>query len=139
MLKNIKLLYIIKTIFSYIDEERKLKIIKYNKNFQNKINIRLLNYQCFKGNYIKYASTGIGKEYNGIRDTLIFKGRYLHGERSGDGIEYNGFYGELTFKGRYLHGKINGWGKEHGFDDKILYKAEYLNGKRNGKRKEYYK
>ncbi len=35
MLKDIKSIYFIKLIFSYVDEEQKLKIIKYNKNKKN--------------------------------------------------------------------------------------------------------
>ena len=66
MLKNVKSIYILKKLFSYLDEERKLKLIKYNKNFQKNIEISIINYKCFKGKYIIYKFNGIGKEYDQI-------------------------------------------------------------------------
>ena len=42
MLNNIKSKYILKILFSYIDEERKLKVIKYNKSLQNLNRISLI-------------------------------------------------------------------------------------------------
>ena len=65
MLKDIKSTYFIKLIFSYVDEEQKLKIIKYNKNLQKIIDISIINYIHFRGRYIIYESNGIGKEYDG--------------------------------------------------------------------------
>ena len=62
MLKDIKSTYFIKLIFSYVDEEQKLKIIKYNKNLQKIIDISIINYKHFRGRYIIYESNGIGKE-----------------------------------------------------------------------------
>ena len=47
MVENVKSLYFIKIVFSHIDEKKKLKIIKYNKQIQNKIDITLLNYIIF--------------------------------------------------------------------------------------------
>ena len=44
MLEKIKSLYNLKLIFSYIDEERKLILIKVNKNLQTKININIINH-----------------------------------------------------------------------------------------------
>ena len=54
LLKNIKSKYIIQKIFSNLDEKRKLKTIKYNKNLQDKINIKLINFKLFTGRYIIY-------------------------------------------------------------------------------------
>ena len=42
-------------------------IIKYNKNIQSKINISILNYKYFNGNYIIYETKLKGKEYYNIR------------------------------------------------------------------------
>ena len=42
LLENIKSKYISKIIFSHLDEKIKLKIIKYNKKLQNKINLGLI-------------------------------------------------------------------------------------------------
>ena len=40
----IKSNHIMKTIFSFLNEGNKLKMIKYNKNFQNNMGIKLINY-----------------------------------------------------------------------------------------------
>ena len=91
MLENIKSSYFIKIIFSYLDEKTKLKLMKYNKCLQNKININLINYKILSGRYIIYESNGTGKEYNGYDDDLIFEGEYKNGERNGKGKEYDCF------------------------------------------------
>ena len=54
MLKNIKSSYFIKSVFSYLTEIRKLETIKYNKKFQNIVDLSLNNYKLFSGTYIKY-------------------------------------------------------------------------------------
>ena len=63
MLENIKSI-LFEKIFSFMDEKTKLDILKYNKIYQRKINISLINYKLFKGCYIIYDEKGIGKEYN---------------------------------------------------------------------------
>ena len=113
MLDNIKSKYIIKTFFSLLGENKKLKIVKYNKCLQDKIEINLINYKIFSGRYIQKGDKQNIKEYNLINDKLIFEGEYLKGERNGKGKEYD-------YKGR------------------LIFEGEYLNGKRNGKCKEYY-
>ena len=50
---EIKSFFLLKRIFSFIDEKRKLELIKYNKSIQNKIDIDIIYYiQCSK-KYIK--------------------------------------------------------------------------------------
>ena len=100
MLKNIKTSYFLEILFSYVNEEQKFKIMKYNKNLQKSINISIINYKLFLGKYIIYESNGIGKEYKGTDDTLLFEGEYLHGERHGKGKEYYSD-GNLLFEGEY--------------------------------------
>ena len=72
MLENIKSSYLIRSIFSYIDEKRKLKITKYNKNFQKLNNFNLVNYKIFSGKYILYDINGKGKIYDAYKNTLIY-------------------------------------------------------------------
>ena len=67
-------------------ERTKLKIVKYNKNLKNKIDININNYKYFTGKYIIYENEQKGKEY--YLDQLIFEGEYLNGERNGKGKEY---------------------------------------------------
>ena len=110
MLKSIKSSYIIKIVLSFIKEKHKLKLVKYNKSLQNKIDISIINYIYFSGKYIVFESNRIG-------------------------IEYNSFNNKLIFEGEYLNGKINGKGKEYYDNGELEYEGEYLNGKRNGKAK----
>ena len=52
MLEKIKSLYITKNILIFLNEKRKLKVIKYSKILKNKLDIQLINYQLFSGRYI---------------------------------------------------------------------------------------
>ena len=122
-----------KTLFVYVEEKKKLKIIKYNKRLQKNININIINYKFYSGKYIIYESKGIGKEYNGTNDKLLFEGDFLNGEKNGKGKEYWDD-GKLLFEGEYLNGKRNGKGKEYDYDGELIFEGEYLNGKKwNGK------
>ena len=130
MLENIKSNYFKKLIFTYIYEEIKLKIIKYNKNLQKDLDISLLNYKLYSNKYIIYEANNKVKEYNIYNDQLIYEGEYLNGKRNGKGKEYD-IDGISIFEGEYLNGKRNGKGKEYYKEDGILiFSGEYLNGKR---------
>ena len=89
MLDNIKSKYIIKLFFSLLDENKKLKLVKYNKILQDKIEINLINYKIFSGRYIKVEVGQKIKEYYVINDSIAFEGEYLNGKRNGKGKEYN--------------------------------------------------
>ena len=128
MLKNIHSRYNTRIIFNYLTIVKKLKIIKYNKNLQNILNIRMYNYMLISGKYIKYISKNKVKEYD-FNDKRIFLGQYLNGKRNGPGKEFDGPH-ELLFEGEYLNGKRNGKGKEYYYETKLKFKGEYLNGKR---------
>ena len=103
LIDNIKSLFFMRILFSYMDEKVKLKVIKYNKNLQNIAEIKLINYKLQSGRYILYESKRKGKEYDSFSDTLIFEGEYLNGERNGRGKEYKN--GQLIFEGDFLNGK----------------------------------
>ena len=112
MLGKIHSSYITNEVFTYLNEGKKLKIIKYNKSLQQINEINLINYQYFKRKYTVYESNRIGKEYNGTDDNLIFEGEYLNGEKNGKGKEYY-YNGKLKFEGEYLNGKRIRKGKEY--------------------------
>ena len=134
MLDKIKSLFFIKFFFSFIKENKKLELVKYNKNLQKINDINLHNYKIFSGRYIIFEDNNNAKEYRVLDDILIFEGKYLKGKRNGKGKEFNIHYGKIIYEGEYLHGKRNGKGKE--FDDygDIFFEGEYLNGKKwNGK------
>ena len=95
MVENIKSQYFQKILLSSLNEKTKLDLIKYNKHFQNLMNIKLINYKLYKGNYIVYEIKGKGKEYK-YNGELEFEGEYLNGKRNGKGKEYNR-YGKLIF------------------------------------------
>ena len=103
MLKNLKSVYFIRKIFSYLEEYKKLKLIKYNKSTQKNINISLINYKLLNGNYIIYENQKRGKEYN-CEHKLIYEGEYLNGERNGKGKEYDD-NGKLIFEGEFVNGQ----------------------------------
>ena len=73
-MKNIKSTFILTKVFSIIDEQRKLDLIKYNKRLQHKININNLNYKLFGGKYIIYETKEKGREYDGCSNKLIYEG-----------------------------------------------------------------
>ena len=137
MLENIKSVFILEIIFSPINDKIKLKLVKYNKSLQQKINISFMNYKLYSGKYIIYKEKNKGEEYDSFNDLLLFEGEYLNGKRNGKGKEYD-FDGNLIFEGEYLNGKRNGKGKEYNDKGEKIFEGEYLNGKRNGKGKEYY-
>ena len=103
MKNKIKSPFIIEKVFSYLDERRKLEIVRYNKVIQKNLNINLINYRLFAGKYIIQSKNGICKIYD-YNDNLLFEGEYLNGKRNGHGKEYNK-YGKLLFEGEYLNGK----------------------------------
>ena len=128
-LDNIKSKYIIQIVFSYLNEEIKLKLMQYNKNLQNKIDIQLRNYKFFSGKYIIYEKDGLGKEYDAYKDKLLFEGELLDKKRK-KGKEYFSDY--LIYEGEYKNG--NKWnGKGFNGYNKVVY--ELING--NGHVKEY--
>ena len=129
LLEKIKSIFFSRILLSHLDEKIKLKLIKYNKSLQYKIDIKLINYKFYTGKYIIYETNIKGKEYDGYTDVLLFEGEYLNGERNGKGKEYYEI-GELKFEGEYLNGKRHGKGKEYHWDRKLKFEGEYLNGKR---------
>ena len=131
MMKAIGSIYIIKRLFSNLDELKKFKIIKYNKELQRNLNINLLNYMYLSGRHIIYELDGNAKEYDDD-GTLLFEGKYLNGKRK-KGKEYNES-GEILFEGEYSNGKRwIGEVKELYEDGSIEFEGEYLDGERKWK------
>ena len=130
MFDNINSRFIVKTIFSFLDERKILELLKYNKNLQEKIDLSLIDYKFYSGKYKIGEKNGKGQEFYICNDKLLFDGNYLNGERSGKEKEYNKD-GKLIYEGEYSNGKKNGYGKEYiGFvgESYVYYEGEYLNG-----------
>ena len=155
MLENIKSIYFLKLLFSFLDEGIKLKLLKNNKKLQITLDINIMNYKRFANKYI-IKEENVIKEYNIFSDKLLFEGEYLNGKRHGKGKEY--IHGILIFDGEYLNdlkwigngydnngniiyilnNNINGKGREYYNYGDLKYEGEYLNGRKNGKGKEYF-
>ena len=135
MLENIKSSFFVKIIFSFLNNKTKLKLLKYNKSLQNKIDISLINYKILSQRYIVNEENGKVKEYMGYHDALKFEGEYSNGERNGKGREYD-YEGKLKFEGEFKNGKRNGKAKEY-YNGKLVFEGEYKDGLKNGKAKEY--
>ena len=62
-----------------MNNKRILKLIKYNKKLQNKLDINLMNYKIYSGCYIIYENNGKGKEYyyHNEKSSVHRFGRYL--------------------------------------------------------------
>ena len=103
--KKIRSNYLIKIIFSYLYEKNKFDMVKYNKNWQNKLGVKLVNFKLYNGVCIEYESKIKAKEYFCYTGNLIFEGEYLNGKRNGKGKEYeNG--NKLICYAEYLEGKV---------------------------------
>ena len=130
---NLKILvrskYILKTIFSFLDEKKKLIMMKYNKFYFDLLGITIEEYKKLSGKIKIEGINGYGKEYELKRMNILFQGYYLNGKRNGKGKEYDDF-GKLIFIGEYLNGKKNGKGFEFNKEGKLIFEGEYLNGKR---------
>ena len=137
MIENIQSKNIFKNIISHLKDIIKFKLAKYNKSFQNKLNIGLIDYRRFSKKYIIYAEKGKGKEFNDINNILIYEGEFLNGERNGKGKIFDE-EGKLKYVGEFRHGKTHGVGKEYNSHGELKYIGYYLYGKKNGKGKEYY-
>ena len=123
MLNSIKSYVILKIILTkYLNDERKYKLVNYNKIFQKILNISLVDYKRFSGKYFIGEKNGEGKEYDGLNKQLIYEGEYKNGKRNGIGKEYNE-RGALIYKGEYLNGERNGIGKEYNGYQKLIYEG----------------
>ena len=150
----IKSAYNLKLILSILELSKKLEIIKYSKNVQTRIDIKLDDYKNFSGLYYEEGENGIIKFYDLYNKKLLFEGEYKNSKKNGKGKEYYE-NGRIKFEGEYLDGKrINGKGydtagtyifylensrgREFYKNYKIKYEGEYIGNKRwNGKLYDY--
>ena len=109
---SIKSSYILKNIFSFLDNKEIYEIIIYNKQIQANLQINIDDYKKLSGKYKEGEKNGIGKEYLLNGKTLVFEGEYLNGKKNGKGKEYY-YNNKLKFEGEYLNGKRIGKGKEY--------------------------
>ena len=135
MLNTIKSKFFMKKIFSLLDEKKLLRLIAYNKELQNLVDIKLIYYKVMSGKIFLGDKNGYGLEFNRSNDKLIYKGEYLNGKRNGKGIEYDKNR-DFIFEGEYLNGKRYGKGEEIMYWNEfhIIFQGEYFDGKKwNGR------
>ena len=77
ILMNIKSLFIVKKITSFIKESKKMEIIKCCKKLQKHWKIDIDDYKRVSGKYIKFEEDGTITEYIINSNIVIFKGEYL--------------------------------------------------------------
>ena len=119
-LNGIHSFYMTNKIFSFLNINKRLKIIIYNKKYQKLFKIGIEEYKEVSGRYKIGGNSGTVKEYSLISDSLVFEGEYLKGERNGKGKEYD--FGNLKYDGEFKNGRKNGKGKEYyGFEEKLLF------------------
>ena len=81
MLGKIKSKYNIKNIFLHLHYKAKLGLLKYNKHYQNCLNISIKNYKQLCDKYIAYKVNGKGTIYNMKNNKIIYEGEYLKGNK----------------------------------------------------------
>ena len=81
-LKLVRSRYILKKIFSFLDEKKKLIVIKYNKLYIKTFGITIEQYKKLSGGIKIDGINGYGKEYELETLNLIFKGFYLNEKKS---------------------------------------------------------
>ena len=104
MIFDVKSKYIINIIFSFLDENLKLYLIKYNNNLKNILGIDLGYFKNFSGRIIVQEKNGRGKEYSLNSKVLLFEGNYVNGRKHGLGKEYY-ITNKIKFFGEFKNGE----------------------------------
>ena len=80
-INHIKSSYVIKKVFSFLNEKQKLNKIIYNKELQKICSVDIEDYKKISLKYKIGERNGKGREY--IKDTkrLIFEGEYLNAKK----------------------------------------------------------
>ena len=128
--------YIMKQIFSLLNEKKKLNILYYNKKIKKKCGININNYKKESGKYKIGGRNGNGKIYILDTNKLIFEGEFLNAKKHGKGKEY---YEKVESLENEENKKLKGKKKEkkkkkkNNKDEDILkFEGEYKNGQRDG-------
>ena len=96
-LGNIKSNYVLKIIFSFLKEKKKLKTIIYNYELQKRIGYNIENYKKCSGILKVQLENGNVQLYILDTNILIYEGGYLNNKKNGKGKEYNN-NGDLYMK-----------------------------------------
>ena len=61
--RKMKSYCVLKHMFTFLLEEKKLELVKYNKKLQNRLLINIKDYENATDRYIIFEENGKGKEY----------------------------------------------------------------------------
>ena len=150
MLLKIKSKKILKSLFSCLKENIKLKIIIYNKSLQDKLNINSEKFKKESNKILLIDENGFGKIMHQTNKFVFFEGKFENGKKNGKGKEYqiimselkkkntkilipnekqlNDYFRKYVFKDGCKRDKIDYKGKEFIFEIKLKFEGEYLNG-----------
>ena len=79
--RKVNLIYIIKNIFSFLSENKKLEIISYNNKLRKLFGITIEDNKKLSGKNVIGERNGKGEEYTINGDSKIFEGKYLNGKK----------------------------------------------------------
>ena len=82
----IKADYLLQSIFSFVDDKKKLKIVQNSKKFQKRLDINIMNYRQMSAKFFMGVWKGIGEEDN-YGGQWIVKGESKNGKKKGKGKE----------------------------------------------------
>ena len=75
-LNSIKSPHNLTLIFNFLYKREKLKVIIYNKELQNKLNVNIEDYKKMSGKYKEGKKNGFGRVYELETNKLIFEGEF---------------------------------------------------------------
>ena len=75
----IKSIYIVKKILAYLETDKKLVLIRYNKKFSLNLGYTIDDFKNLCKRYVIYGKNGKGKEYIMNSNIKIFEGQYVNG------------------------------------------------------------
>ena len=130
---NIKSQKVLRLIFSYLLQNRKLLLINFNKCMQRIFEIDIDYYKQRSGKCKIGGKNGIGKVFTLNEKKLIFEGEYLNGKKNRKGKGYN-LKGDIVYEIKNGNGII----KDYYSNGKIKFEGIYLNGEIKGEGKEFY-
>ena len=119
-LYSIKSKYILKFIFSFLEQKIGLNLVYFNKKFRSKLPF---DQKKVSAKYFEGEKNGYGRIYSLSTKKMIFEGYFKNYKKNGEGKEYNENDNSVKFEGEYLNGKRYG-GKEYDENKNVIIKIQ---------------
>ncbi len=101
-INNIKSIYLLKKVFSLVDEKIKLLLLNHNKKIQKKLKIDIERFKKLSQRYRIILENGICREFLINTNYLLFEGEFKDGKKHGRGYGY--YYNkDLSLDEEYLN------------------------------------